>query len=570
MEILTMRNMLSSGRSIYDMPLKVTYYARVSTEREEQLNSLDSQVMYFENLIKEQTNWTFIPGYVDEGISGASVNKRDSFLRMIRDAKFGKFDLILTKEVSRFARNTLDSIQYTRDLLNYGVCVYFLSDNINTCDPDAELRLTIMSSLAQEEIRKLSDRVRFGYQRSIEKGVVAGSNNILGYKKDNGKLVIDEEQAEIVRKIFELYVYEGVGTTKLSFDLYNKYGYTNAKGKPIHPANIRDIIRNPKYKGYYCANKGVTLDFRTKKRKVLNSDNWVMYEDHENVPPIVSEELWDEANRILKSRGQKHSNPDKSVYVQRFPLTKKLVCFHDNCTYTRGNWKTKEGKRQFWGCTCYRETGKPKSECCNSQLLYEEELAKAFKPIIRDLVKNKQLLFDDISKSLSEAKGKTDYSNDKKKILNQIKDIEKQKDNLFNMRSRDEISAEEFADYRNKYNSKIEGLKNAYDEITKREIVVSNSSNSSEELFDKLNKIIEINDDSVLSLVSTIFEKIIVETVEDSAGAKKTILHCQFDIGDEDRKNLALSQLFPILRSDARLCGTIRQESCLYASIYRY
>ena len=188
--------------------------------------------------------------------------------------------------------------------------------------------------------------------------------------------------------------------------------------------------------------------------------------------------------------------------------------------------------------------------------MYEEELAKAFKPIIRDLVKNKQLLFDDISKSLSEAKGKTDYSNDKKKILNQIKDIEKQKDNLFNMRSRDEISAEEFANYRNKYNSKIEGLKNAYDEITKREIVVSNSSNSSEELFDKLNKIIEINDDSVLSLVSTIFEKIIVETVEDSAGAKKTILHCQFDIGDEDRKNLALSQLFPILRSDARFCST--------------
>ena len=167
---------------------------------------------------------------------------------MIRDAKFGKFDLILTKEVSRFTRNTLDSIQYTRDLLNYGVCVYFLSDNINTYDPDAELRLTIMSSLAQEEIRKLSDRVRFGYQRSIEKGVVAGSSNILGYKKDNGKLVIDEEQAEIVRKIFELYVYEGVGTTKLSFDLYNKYGYTNAKGKPIHPANIRDIIRNQNIK----------------------------------------------------------------------------------------------------------------------------------------------------------------------------------------------------------------------------------------------------------------------------------------------------------------------------------
>ena len=138
------------------------------------------------------------------------------------------------------------------------------------------------------------------------------------------------------------------------------------------------------------------------------------------------------------------------------------------------------------------------------------------------------------------------------------------------MRSRDEISAEEFADYRNKYNSKIEGLKNAYDEITKREIVVSNSSNSSEELFDKLNKIIEINDDSVLSLVSTIFEKIIVETVEDSAGAKKTILHCQFDIGDEDRKNLALSQLFPILRSDARICSAIWKKFSLYSGFSGY
>src|SRR5574344_232635 len=227
MDILKLRSMLSQNKSIYDLPLRVVYYARVSTEREEQLNSLDSQVMYFEDLIKKQENWEFIDGYVDEGITGVLVNKRDSFLRMIRDAKSGRFDLVITKEVSRFARNTLDSIQYTRELLNYGVGVYFMSDNILTLDSDSELRLTIMSSLAQEEIRKLSERVKFGYKRSVEKGVVAGSNNIIGYRKNKGKLVIDEEQAKFIKLIFEIYVSENIGVHRLGFKLFEEYGVTN-------------------------------------------------------------------------------------------------------------------------------------------------------------------------------------------------------------------------------------------------------------------------------------------------------------------------------------------------------
>ena len=169
MDLYAIRNMLSQGKSIYDLPLRVTFYARVSTDRYEQLNSLENQVTYFENFIKEQENWTFVEGYVDEGISGTSVKKREDFLRMVDDAKRKKFDLILTKEISRFSRNTLDSIKYTQELLSNSVGVHFLSDNINTFQPDSELRLTIMSSIAQEEIRKLSERVRFGYKRSVEK-----------------------------------------------------------------------------------------------------------------------------------------------------------------------------------------------------------------------------------------------------------------------------------------------------------------------------------------------------------------------------------------------------------------
>ena len=215
MDIIKARQELIFGRTIYDMNLKVADYGRVSTDKDDQINSLENQVMYFENYIKSQTNWIFVNGYVDEGISGTSVNKRDNFLKMINDAKKGIFNLILTKEISRFSRNTVDSIQYTQELLSYGVGVYFLNDNINTFDSDSELRLTIMSSIAQDEIRKLSDRVRFGYKRSIEKGVVPGNNNFYGYKKNKGKLVIVEEEAKLIRLIFNEYSKGEMGTQRL-------------------------------------------------------------------------------------------------------------------------------------------------------------------------------------------------------------------------------------------------------------------------------------------------------------------------------------------------------------------
>ena len=202
MNLYTIRNILNQGKRLVDLQLKVTFYARVSTDADAQLNSLENQVMYFENYIKKQANWTYVDGYVDEGISGTSVNKRENFLKMINDAKDGMFNLILTKEISRFSRNTVDSIQYTQELLSYGVGIYFLNDNINTFDMDSELRLTIMSSIAQDEIRKLSERVRFGYKRSIEKGVVPGNDSIIGYKKNKGKLEIVPEEAEIIKTIF--------------------------------------------------------------------------------------------------------------------------------------------------------------------------------------------------------------------------------------------------------------------------------------------------------------------------------------------------------------------------------
>ena len=203
MDLYEIRNALAQGKSIFELKLRVTYYARVSTEKDEQLHSLKAQVDYYREFISKNPNWTFVEGYIDEGTSGTSVEKRESFMRMIDDAKLRKFDFVLTKEISRFSRNTMDSIQYTQRLLSYGIGVFFQSDNINTLLPDAELRLTIMSSIAQDEVRKLSERVKFGFKRAIEKGTVLGNNAMWGYNKDNGKLVIVEEEAEAIRKIFD-------------------------------------------------------------------------------------------------------------------------------------------------------------------------------------------------------------------------------------------------------------------------------------------------------------------------------------------------------------------------------
>ena len=187
MDIHTARQQLRM-RSIYDLPMRVTFYARVSSEKDEQLNSLENQITYYSDFIKKNKNWTYVEGYIDEGLSAATTKKRESFHRMVDDGKAGKFDFIITKEITRFARNTLDSIQYTRELLNAGVGILFQNDAINTLDEDSELRLTIMSGIAQDELRKLSSRVKFGHAQAIKKGVVLGNSRIFGYSKDGGRL----------------------------------------------------------------------------------------------------------------------------------------------------------------------------------------------------------------------------------------------------------------------------------------------------------------------------------------------------------------------------------------------
>lgn len=189
---------------------RIVYYGRVSTEHEAQLEALEKQMQWYEDQTKYHPNWTVVGKYIDEGITGTLAKKRPSFMKMIEDAKQRKFDLIVTREVCRFARNTVDTLVLTRELKNYGVEVYFVSDNIWTMDGDGELRLTIMATLAQEESRKISERVRAGQAVSRENGVLFGNGNIIGYDRVGSTYVINPEQAATIRTIFELYS-QGLG-----------------------------------------------------------------------------------------------------------------------------------------------------------------------------------------------------------------------------------------------------------------------------------------------------------------------------------------------------------------------
>ena len=375
MDILSIRTALRT-KTIYDIPLRVTYYARVSSDSDEQLNSLDNQISYYENFIKKNSVWTFVPGYIDEGLSGISTKKRKHFNEMISDAKEGAFDLIVTKEISRFARNTLDSLQYTRELLGWGVGVFFQNDNINTLDEDAELRLAIMSSIAQDELRKLSSRVKFGHQQAIKSNVVLGNSRIFGYQKEDKHLVIDESQAPMVRDLFRLYATGEYSMKQLEKHFYEQ-GYRNYNGNKIAHTTMSGIISNPKYKGYYVGNKVRIVDMFTKKQKFLPPEEWVMFKDEtgEIVPAIVSEELWDKANEVLARRSEDVKNR-QGICNHANLLTGKLYCTHCGAAYYRRESKSKDGRvNSKWVCSNKINNG---ADACPSFPIYEDEI----KPIL--------------------------------------------------------------------------------------------------------------------------------------------------------------------------------------------
>ncbi len=505
MELKLVQQQLNAGKSIYDLPLRVAYYARVSTERDQQLNSLENQVSYYENFIRNNVNWEFAGGYVDEGISGTSTLKRENFLRMIKDAEAGSFDLIVTKEISRFARDTLDSIQYTRRLLTAGVGVFFQSDNINTLNTDAELRLTIMASLAQDEVRRLSERVRFGMQRAYEAGRVLGSENIYGYNKEKGRLTINEEQAVFVRTLFNLYDSGKYGFRTIARVL-GEMGYTNQKGAPLNPGTLRQILENPKYKGYYCGRKTESSDYRTKKKVKLAPEEHIYYKD-ESIPAIVSEELWDRVNARLAGRREKFKKHAPNTQ-SRFPYSGKIFCEEHGTPHYRKVWKDRKIPKESWCCKKYLVGGKV---ACSTPHIYTKDLDAIMEYIGRDLLNNRERYVQSVEHLISLYKqaesSQVDRTREMAKITTEITKAKRKQDKLLDLYTDGDI---EKADYLEKnaaikesiiaLNGRLEAIRAEQELSDQAETSLKQVRNYFDELADQGKSALEIAQDMLESV----------------------------------------------------------------------
>ena len=414
MDIYEIANQLKLyHKTIHDIELRVTFYARVSTTREEQEGSIEHQIQFFTEMIERNPNWKLIPGYVDR-IRGESASNRENFMKMIADAKSKKFDLILTKEVSRFARNTIDSLTYTRELLKCGVGVFFHNDGICTIDTDSELRLTIMSSIAADEVRKLSERVHWGQKRSIESGRVMGNSRLYGYDKVDCKLVVIEKEAEMIKLIFELYATGDYSARKIADEL-TKHGYLSRAGTPIAPNTVCGILQNPKYKGYYCGNKVRIVDYRTKQQKFLPEEEWVYFKDEsgDTVPAIVSEELWDKCASIFKERSDAIKSHGRS-FKDKSPLTGKIYCKVDRSAYWRTSYSNSIQKGNVtyqWICSSKKKAG---AKSCKSFAIMEWEMYGILSKMFKDMI-------DDIDKYVDEfMKLYTETAPDNKAEINKV------------------------------------------------------------------------------------------------------------------------------------------------------
>jgi len=455
-DLMKVRKLLSSGKTIYDLQLRVAYYARVSSDKDVQLNSLDNQITYFDELIKSNRNWTFAGGYIDEGISGSSVKKRDDFNRMIADGERGEFDLIITKEISRFARDTLDSIQYTRKLLFAGVGVFFQSDNICTLDADSELRLTIMASLAQDELRRLSERVKFGMKQAYKNGKVMGQANIYGYHKENGKLTINEKEAAFIRELFSLYAEDKYGFRVLTRMLTEK-GYRNQAGDELNPGSLKGILMNPKYKGFYHGHITESNDYREQKKVKTSMEDRLLYKS-DDIPAIVSEELWDKVNAIITRRSEKFGNVGAGS-VARFPYSGKVICEEHGTHHYRKVWKDRKIPAESWCCKIYLAKGRKE---CSTPHLYTKDLDAIMEYIGNDLLSNKEKYIksvDDLLGIYGRANSDTiDFSSELAKLTTAIKKTKSKQDKLLELYTDDEIDKADYLEKNHRLKDEVEKL----------------------------------------------------------------------------------------------------------------
>lgn len=324
--------------------IRVAAYCRVSTDQADQANSFAAQQRYFRAYIDGRTDWELAGIYADEGITGTSTKKRVQFNRMLRDAYAGRFQLIVTKEISRFSRNILDTITHTRQLRQAGVGVLFLTENLDTRKPETEMLLTLMGILAQEESRRTSVRVKWGQTRQMERGVVFG-RSLLGYRVSGGVMTVSEPEAELVRRIFHSYAMEGKGAARIAREL-EAAGYRTSTGNPRwSPGHILKILKNEKYVGDLIQKKSCTPDYLTHcKKPNRGQEPRIILRDHH--APIVSRELWDRCQELLARK-----DPHRGGHSNRYLFSGRIRCGSCGSVFVGRQKKMADGRVvRRWTC----------------------------------------------------------------------------------------------------------------------------------------------------------------------------------------------------------------------------
>lgn len=494
--------------------LQAAAYARVSTEHDDQMNSLASQKLYFTNFICSQPGMKLSEVYYDEGISGTQTNKRAGFNQMIEDAMQGKFNLILTKEVSRFARNTVDTLYYTRKLKEAGVGVIFTMDNIDTRDADGELRLTIMASLAQEESRKTSERVKWGQKRRMEQGVVFG-RDLLGYTVKDGVLSVNEEEVPAVKAIFHKYTNEGKGTHVIAREL-SEEGFRPKRIKQWSNTVILRALRNEKYVGDLCQKKTYTPDYLTHKKKYnYGQEEKVYIKDHHE--GIIDRDLWDRTQEELRRHSP--SEERKSRHSNRYWCSGKICCGECGCRFISRTRKLQSGKYRAWWCFQKSRHGRPKmldgqKVGCSNRSINERALFTCMKYCIDLLCNNKEKIRKEVLTDIQNVCNTPEETMDLAKVKQKMDAIEEKKRKSFDAMLEGMLSKEDLQKQTEWYDKELECLQHM--------IVQSRKNDAFYNMGQKKSKQFEISLDEILSfghendlLYREILEKIVVYREEE-------------------------------------------------------
>lgn len=561
------RNITDRSKSSKLDRIRVAAYCRVSTDSEDQLNSYRSQVRYYTDLINKNKQWIMTEVYADEAITGTQITKREGFQRMISDCIDGKIDMVITKSISRFARNTLDTLKYVRMLKEHNVAIFFEDENINTLTMDGELLLVVLSSVAQQEVENISDNVKKGLKMKMQRGELVGFQGCIGYDYDSEtkSLYINEEGADTVRYIFDRYV-NGAGSFVIAREL-NEMGRKTIRGNDWTQSTVMGVIKNEKYKGDLLLGKSFTVDPISKRRlaNVGEEDQYYIKGHHE---PIISEEQFEKAQEIRNRRAKPYTDQHTVVpgkrekYSRKYAFSCMLECGFCGSNLSRRRWHSGTAyNKAIWQCVT--NTKKGKKFCPDSKGIPEKCIEDAFIESYRLLCSDNKDVLEEFIQRVEHTLSESTIKKRLEKIDRDITSTESKKKTLLDMRLDNQIDNPTYQVKLEELDEKLEKLLNertGLEQQQSEEKQLHARTMEFKKLLEK-NQVLEVFDRAVFE---SIVEKVIVGEINEK-GEKdpykltfvyKTGISNKIEAKKQERLKLGKSMKDNV----KKLCSHVRDE----------